>query len=54
MGGNLVLKKNSISEVLQITKKYDLINIWRVRNPSSTRFTFRKNHFSGFTQRRLD
>ena len=41
MGGNLVLKKISISKLLEITEKYDLINIWRVRNPSSKRFTFR-------------
>ena len=53
-GRNSVLKKKSISKVLQITKKYDLIDIWRVRSPSSTRFTFRKNRFSGFIQRRLD
>ena len=48
------MKKNSISKVLQIIEKYDLIDIWKVRNPSFTRFTFRKNHFSGFIQRRLD
>ena len=53
MGGNPVLKKKSIAKVLQITEKYDLIDIWRVRNLSSTRFTFRKNHFSGFIQKRL-
>ena len=53
MDGNPVLKKKSISKVLQVTEKYDLIDNWRVRNPSSTRFTFRKNHFSGFIQRRL-
>ena len=50
MDGKPVLKKKSISEGLQITEKYDLIDIWRVRNPSSTCFTFRKNHFSGFIQ----
>ena len=54
MGGNPVLKKKSISKVLHITEKYDLTDIWRVRNPSTKGFTFRKNHFSGFIQRRLD
>ena len=44
-GGNPVLKKKSISKVLQITKKYDLIDIWRVRSPSSTRFTLGKIAF---------
>ena len=52
-GGNPVLNENPISKVLQITEKYDLIDVWRVKNPSSTRFTFRKSHFSGFIQRRL-
>ena len=61
MGGNPVLKKKSISKVLQITTKYDLVDNWRVRNPLSTTFinlyplfTFRKNHFSGFIKRRLE
>ena len=54
MSGNPVLKKKSISKVLQITEKFDLIHIWRVRNSSSTHFTFRKSYFSGFIQRRLD
>ena len=61
MGGNPVLKKKSISKVLQITEKYDLIDNWRVRNPLSTPFinlyplfTFRKNHISGFIKRRLE
>ena len=31
-----------------------MIDIWRVRNPSSTRFSFRKKQFSGFIQTRLD
>ena len=48
MGGNPVLKKKSISKVLHITEKYDLTDIWRVRNPSTKGFTFRKNHFSGY------
>ena len=52
-GGKPVPNKKPVSKVLQITEKYDLIDIWRVRNPSSTRFPFRKSHFSGFIQRRL-
>ena len=53
-GGNPTLKRKSISKLLQILEKNNLIDIWRIRNPSSKRFTFRKNHFSGFIQRRLD
>ena len=52
-GGKPVPNKKPVSKVLQITEKYDLVDIWRVRNPSSARFTFRKSHFSGFIQRRL-
>ena len=53
-GGNPSLKNKSISKVLQICEKFDLSDIWRIRNPLCKRFTFRKNHFSGFLQRRLD
>ena len=31
MGRSPILKKKSILKVLQITGKYDLIDIWRVR-----------------------
>ena len=51
---NPALKKKSISKIIQLLEKYDLIDIWRIRNPFSKRFTFRKNHFSGYIQRHLD
>ena len=35
-------------------EKYNLIDIWRIRNHFSKRYTFRKNHFSGYIQRCLD
>ena len=47
-------KKKSISKVLQLIEQHNLIDIWRIRNPILKRYTFRKNHFSGFIQRRLD
>ena len=53
-GGNPSSKNKSISKVLQICEKFDLSDFWRIRNPLCKRFTFRKNHFSGFIQRRLD
>ena len=31
-----------------------MIDIWRIRNPFSKHYNFRKNHFSGYLQRRLD
>ena len=54
MGGNPVWEKKSISKFLRIEEKYDSIDTWKMRNPSSVRFRFMKNHFSGFIQRRLD
>ena len=53
-GGTPTLKKQSISNFIQLTGKCDLVDIWRIRNPLSNRFTYRKNHFSGLIQRRLD
>ena len=41
--GTPTLKKKSISNFLQLTGKHDLVDIWRIRNPNSNRFTFR--HF---------
>ena len=53
-GGNPALKKKSVSKLIQLLGKYDQIDIWRIRNPFSKRYTFRKNDFSGYIQRRLD
>ena len=53
-GGNPALKKKSVSKLIQLLEKYDLIDIWRIRNPFSKHYTFRKNHFSGYIQRRVD
>ena len=53
-GGNPALKKKSVSKLIQLLEKYNLIDIWRIRNPFSKRYTFRKNHFSGYIQRFLD
>ena len=54
LSGNPALKKKSVSKLIQLLEKYDLIDIWRIRNPFSKRYTFRKNHFSGYIQRHLD
>ena len=53
-GGTPLLKKKSVSKVIQILEKYNLSDVWRIRNPTSNRYTYRKNHFSGYIQRRLD
>ena len=44
-GGYPTLKKKSISKIMQLLEKYDLIDIWRIRNLFSKRYTFSKNHF---------
>ena len=54
LGGNPCLKKKSIAKLIQIKEKFDLCDIWRIRNPKIKRFTFRQQHISGFIQRRLD
>ena len=37
-----------------MTTKFDLIDIWRVRNPEKTRYTFRQKSASGIIQSRID
>ena len=47
LGGNPCLKKKSIAKLIQIKEKFDLCDIWRIRNPKIKRFTFRQQHISG-------
>ena len=53
-GGNPRIKNNSIAKFIEIKELFDLCDIWRVRNRTLKRYTFRQKHFSGFIQRRLD
>ena len=53
-GGNPKLKKNSIARFLKSKEKYDIIDIWRVRNKNAKKYTFRQRHATGILQRRLD
>ena len=43
-GGTPSLKKKSVSKIVQLLEKYNLSDIWRIRNPTSNRYTYRKNH----------
>ena len=52
-GGKPILKKRSFAKMIQIIEKFDLCDIWRIRNPFSKRFTFRQNHYTGHIQRKL-
>ena len=54
IGGNPKTKNKSIAKFLHMKEKYDLVDIWRVRNKNKKRYTFRQNHYSGHLQRRLD
>ena len=53
-GGNPQLKKFSIAKFLKIKEKWNLIDIWRVKNQKNKKFTFTQNHYSGHLLRRLD
>ena len=59
-GGDLIcflnpaLKKKYLAKLIQIKDKFDLCVIWRIRNPNAKRYTFRKQHSSGYIRRRLD
>ena len=44
--------KNSVKILEDIISKYDLTDIWRVRNPTKKRFTWRQKN--PLIQRRLD
>ena len=39
-GGKPTLKKKSIAKFIEIKEKFDLCDIWRIRNPKTKIFTF--------------
>ena len=53
-GGNAKLKTHTVSIFLELKVKLDLCDIRRIKYPKTKTFTFRRKHFSGFIQRRLD
>ena len=53
-GGKPTLKKKSIAKFIELKEKFDLCDIWRIRNPKTKIYTFRQKHVSGLIQRRLD
>ena len=48
--GNLILRKLAVSKLIDSLNLCEL----EIRNPKSKAFTFRKHHFSGILQRRLE
>ena len=53
-GGKPTLKKKSIAKFIEPKEKFDLCDIWRIRNPKTKRYTFRQKHVSELIQRRFD
>ena len=51
MDGNIKLKKDTIKEIEKLKKDFDLKDIWRIRNPSFRKFSWRRTKV---TLRRLD
>ena len=51
-GGKPCLKLSSVSNVCSISEDFDLIDIWRIRNPHKKQFTYRQK--TPLIQRRLD
>ncbi len=43
-GGNVNPKQGTISEIQRLMNLFDLQDIWRVRNPSEKRYTWRQKH----------
>ena len=49
-GSKPILKKKSTAKFID---KFDLCDIWRIRNPKSKRYTFQQRHVSVVIQKRL-
>ena len=50
--GGKPFRKDSVKQIQDLCLDFDLIDIWRIRNPESKRFTWRQKN--PFIQRRLD
>ena len=50
--GGRVEKKDSVKNIMEIKLAYDLVDIWRIRNPNKRKFTWRQK--KPLIQRRLD
>ena len=53
-GGKPTLKKKSIVKLIELKEKFDLCDIWRIRNPTTKIYTFQQKHVSSLIQIRLD
>ena len=51
-GTTFIFTKDSVKNIQNLCFDFDLVDIWRIRNPERRRFTWRQK--SPFIQRRLD
>ena len=42
-----------LAKLFELKEKFDLCDIWRIRNPKTKRYTFKQNHATGFFKPRL-
>ena len=49
-----ILQEKPVVRVVELKEKYDLCDIWRIRNPLKKSFAFQQNHSSGIINCRLD
>ena len=54
LGGNPKVKKKSLASHLKILANLDVSDIFRIRHPDKTRYTYRQRHGSHVIHRRLD
>ena len=53
-GGKPTIKKKSVAKLTQLKESYDLCDIWRIRKPVTSTFTFKQKHCTAFIECRLD
>ena len=51
--GKPTLEKKSIAKFIKLKEKFDLCDIWRIRNPKAKRYTFWQKHVSCLIQNAL-
>ena len=52
--GKTYCQNKSLAKLIQLKGSHDFCDIWRIRNPVMSTFTFKQKHCTGFIQRRLD
>jgi hypothetical protein len=53
-GGKINMATPYAGRLLEIFEEYNLVDIWRIMNPTTRRFTWTENTAFGIIQSRLD